>query len=346
MKRPSKRTYGISAGLFVATVLSTHWVGASFYVLSRPPATLWEWVLGGRFALPLLAILVAHEAGHFFAARRRGVPASPPMFIPVPITALGTMGAIIGLSRVRRRDAMLEIGAAGPLAGMVVALPVLVVGLCNSEVGPVPTTSYLLEGRSLLYLGLVRAIAGRIGPGQDILLAPEAFAGWAGLLVTMANLVPLGSLDGGHVARALSPRAHARAEPMIHRALGVIGVVVSLALGVDDYLVHHDLGRAVDAGTGGLAWLVWAGMIALINRMSAVEGARRPLRTRSRRDVKRLHRSRSVRPARALYLARKAKLRARLEAAPLPKAHRTVALLTLALFPLLFMPFWLRIVSP
>lgn len=345
MKRPRPRTYAVSFVLFALTVLSTLWVGAQ-YVLSREPRTVGDWLTGAHFAVPLLAILVAHESGHFFAARRRGVRASPPYFLPVPFAALGTMGAVIGLARVRRRDAMLEIGAAGPLAGMVVALPVLAYGLSQSSIGAPPATPYLLEGKSLLYAAFVRLFAGPIPEGQDILLVPTAFAGWAGLLVTMANLVPIGQLDGGHVGRALFGEWHARAEPYVHGLLGTIGVLVSVRLGLAELLATGSIPAALESATGGLAWLVWAGMIALIGRLSPVEPAPVKVSPRSRRDARRMHRSRALTRCGAIYAARKARLRARNARAPLPRAHRLMGLLTLALFPLLFMPFWLRIVRP
>lgn len=351
MKRHATRTYVIAAALFVATVVSTHYVGID-HVLGRAPRTPLEWLSGARFALPLLAILVAHESGHYFAAMRRGVRASPPMFIPVPFALLGTMGAVIGLSRVKRRDAMLEIGAAGPIAGLVVALPVLAYGLSRSVIGDVPTTPYLLEGRSLLYLAFVRVFAGPIGPGEDVLLAPEAFAGWAGLLVTMANLVPIGTLDGGHVARALLGAAHGPLERRVHRFLLLVGLVVSSVLGIDAAMYGAGPGEVFDAASGGFGWLVWAGMIALISRMAAAEPDHVVVRARSKRDVRRRRRGRRQSgrgmPSRAaaVYAARKVRLRARLVAAPLPRWHRVVAIATLLCFPLLFMPFWLRFIRP
>lgn len=327
-------------------MISTHWVGAQ-QQLGHPPVTAADWLRGARFALPLLAILVAHEAGHFFAAVRRGVRASLPMFIPVPIGVLGTMGAVIGLARVRRRDAMLEIGAAGPIAGLCVALPVLVYGVATSTVSELPSGSYLLEGRSLVYLAILRALHGPIPEGHDVMLEPEAFAGWAGLLVTMANLVPIGQLDGGHVMRALLGAKHARLERPMHIALGLVGAGVTAGFGISAALTGGGFDGSLAAASGGMGWLVWAGMIALIGRLAPPQIPRDTLAPRSRVDVRRLRRRRRrLGPAAAVYAARKAALRARLARTGLSGAHRGVAVGTLLCFPLLFMPFWLRVIEP
>ena len=115
------------------------------------------------------------------------------------------MGAVILMpNRIQSRNALLDIGAAGPLAGLAVALLVLAYGIMQSNIAPEPQgVVYYMEGRSLLYLGLLYALKGPIPAGYDIMLGPTAFAGWAGLLVTMLNLIPAVQLDGGHVAYAL-----------------------------------------------------------------------------------------------------------------------------------------------
>lgn len=161
---------------------------------------------GWGFVASLLAILVSHEFGHYFMARRFGVAVSLPYLIPMPISPFGTMGAVIRMKDIPpNRRAMLLIGAAGPLAGLAVAIPVLLYGLSLSQVTPLPASGYSMEGNSLLYAGLKYLIFGRLLPsgGEDVFLHPVAFAGWAGLLVTSFNLIPAGQLDGGHVAYAL-----------------------------------------------------------------------------------------------------------------------------------------------
>jgi membrane-associated protease RseP (regulator of RpoE activity) len=174
-------------------------------------------LLGGwEFAVPLLTILLFHEFGHYIAARLHGVPASLPYFIPFPLL-FGTMGAIISMpSRIRSRNALLDIGAAGPLAGLAVALPILAYGLSLSKVNPLPATGYTMEGQSLLYLGLKLLVVGPIAEGHDVELHATAAAGWAGLLLTMLNLVPFGQLDGGHISHALLGARSARVSRVAH----------------------------------------------------------------------------------------------------------------------------------
>lgn len=192
----------LAAGLFAATVLS---------VIFFPPFLQYEteifrnWNLVAQnlpFAFGLLAILTCHEAGHFFAAKRLGVEVSFPYFIPGP-TLFGTFGAIIRANApfFNRRELM-EIAAAGPIAGLAVAIPALIYGLLNSQV-VLETTGGLMLGDSLLSKWLSDLIWGKLPEGYTILISPLGFAGWAGLLVTMLNLLPIGSLDGGHIAYAL-----------------------------------------------------------------------------------------------------------------------------------------------
>jgi membrane-associated protease RseP (regulator of RpoE activity) len=175
---------------------------------------------GWQFAVPLLAILLAHEFGHYFAARYHRVPASLPYFIPVPFIGLfGTLGAVIAMpARIRSRNALLDIGASGPIAGLVVAIPVLVWGIAHSSV-QAHGGSYTQEGQSLLYVALKWLVHGTIPAGHDVYLHPAAFAGWGGLLLTMINLLPFGQLDGGHIAYALFGEKQNRAAPWIQRAL-------------------------------------------------------------------------------------------------------------------------------
>src|SRR3954452_1267702 len=155
------RKYWLNIVLFVLTALSVFWTGASLQDGSvAGPLQIWT---GWPFAVPLMAILIAHESGHYIAARLHRVPASLPFFIPLPkLSPFGTMGAIIGMSgRIRSRVALLDIGAAGPLAGMLVALPVLAIGLSLSPIGP-NTGHYTQEGQSLLYLLMKRVFVGPI----------------------------------------------------------------------------------------------------------------------------------------------------------------------------------------
>lgn len=227
----------LHVALFVATALSTFFV---FLVAwgGGVAGSLEDRVWGSLFfAGSVLAILLAHELGHYVMARAHGVEASWPYFIPVPL-GFGTLGAVIQLrGRVPNRNALVDIGAAGPLAGLLVAVPLLVVGIAQSaplavQTTPSPTlapaTSLLnlaalfgqwaraqvygtpppvlpqLEvfGDNLLTVGLARLLHGPLAPGQELIAHPVFIAAWFGLLMTMLNLLPVGQLDGGHLTRA------------------------------------------------------------------------------------------------------------------------------------------------
>lgn len=203
----------LNLALLVATIFTTLAAGAQ--------ADLWgmwragaDWAVLGRalltgwpFSLTLLAILGVHELGHYAAARWHGVRVTLPYFIPVPGLGLGTFGAFIAIkSPMRDRKVLFDIGVAGPLAGFVVALPLLLVGLALSEVGrraAMPVGTVL--GRSLLMDAMMAAV-GKPAPNMEIIPHPVFFAAWIGLLVTGINLLPVGQLDGGHIAYALFGR--------------------------------------------------------------------------------------------------------------------------------------------
>lgn len=239
--------------LFAVTIASTLWAGATFSVeggWAPAPLTTGEWLLVGLpFTCSLLGILVAHEMGHFVTARMHRVDASWPYFIPVPF-GVGTMGAVIKMrGRIPSRNALVDIGASGPLAGAVVAIPLLVYGVSLSRIEPIATQPNLLFGnlslirlaqalinwtppwslglsmepQPLLYL-LLKKWVFAVGPGQDVIVHPIAFAAVIGLYVTALNLVPIGQLDGGHVAHAVLGR---RAE-RFGRAFGwvLLGMAV------------------------------------------------------------------------------------------------------------------------
>jgi len=163
---------------------------------------------GAAFAASLLLILTAHELGHFLQARRYRVPASPPYFIPMPFTPIGTMGAIIAMrSQIADRRSLFDIAISGPLAGLVPTVILCMIGLAKSRVvwglhGEPPW----LSGRPLLFHALELAILGPLQPGQQIEYHPIAVAAWTGLFVTALNLIPIGQLDGGHVLYALRLR--------------------------------------------------------------------------------------------------------------------------------------------
>lgn len=197
--------------LFLMTVFTTLWAGAFqaytgtirgplSFLLERPDL-LW---LGIPFAATLLFILVTHELGHFVLSKIHRVPASLPLFIPGPPHFIGTFGAIIRMrGPIMNRRALFDIGVAGPLAGFVVAVLALIVGLHLSTVIDRTSTFGLQLGEPLLLKFMAWLVIGSLPPEADILLHPIAFAAWFGLFVTSLNLLPIGQLDGGHVAYAL-----------------------------------------------------------------------------------------------------------------------------------------------
>lgn len=216
---------------------------ATFREILVNPALL---LVGLPFAATLLGILVTHEMGHYVVSRWRGAPASLPYFIPIPppITITGTMGAVI----VQRepfedRRTLLEVAVAGPLAGLLVALPLLLYGLATSTAGPTPPV-YTQEGNSILYALAKYAVFGEWlpGGGRDVQLNAVAWGAWIGLLVTMLNLLPVGQLDGGHIAYALFGR---KADYLAY-------AMMLLCLGLGIFVPNAQ------------SWLIWLLLIGLM----------------------------------------------------------------------------------
>lgn len=270
--------------MFLITAVCVFYTGA-FYELSSEATdlgqlmldSLFKIYLGSPFAVSLLAILLAHEFGHYFAARYHKSPTTLPFFIPFPppIGLFGTMGAVIVAQKpFRNKRVQLDIGVAGPLAGFVVAIPVVLIGLLQSHLSPIhvpPGGGVTLEGNSIVYLLAKFLVFGKLLPapaaygaggpilywlryfftstplpigGQDVLLGSVAWAGWAGLLITGLNLIPAGQLDGGHALSVLlGPRAN-KLIPII------IGILILL-------------------GFVWQGWWLWAALIYFLNRRSA-----------------------------------------------------------------------------
>lgn len=202
LERPRRRVL-VNAALFVATIGTTLAAGTwqRGGNLLRPA----DWLLGVPFSASIMAILLCHEMAHFFASMRHRVRATLPYFLPVPHPLLGTFGAVIKMeSPIPDRRALLDIGAAGPLAGFLVAVPLTVVGLHYSAVvAPgAAGAGTVIFGDSLIFKFLTYVVKGPLG-GLDVSLHPLALAGWIGLWVTSVNLLPIGQLDGGHVSYAL-----------------------------------------------------------------------------------------------------------------------------------------------
>jgi membrane-associated protease RseP (regulator of RpoE activity) len=199
----------IHLALFLATALTTTVVGAVFNnadPLSDPAALL----AGVPFAVTLLAILLVHEMGHYLVARRHGVEVTLPYFIPAP-TIFGTLGAFIRMrSPPPDRRALFDVAVAGPLAGLALAIPAVLLGLSLSTVrsGPAAESGGVALGSSLLLELLTRLALGTSSAEAEIIIHSIGYAGWIGLFVTALNLLPVGQLDGGHIAYALLGARH------------------------------------------------------------------------------------------------------------------------------------------
>lgn len=246
--------------LFIATVFSVLLVGTGLALqeiavenmaLARRIAEnllpeLWR---GIPYAVSIMLILGAHELGHYFAARRNNVAVTLPYFIPLPfISPFGTLGAFIQLREpMRNRRVLLDVGAAGPLAGLLFAVPILFIGLAGARVGPVGTEG-IYEGDSLLYAFAKIYTFGQFLPhdGVDVYINSSqlAWAGWTGLLVSALNLIPIGQLDGGHILYALiGERARWLYYPLL-------GLMIALVFVTD-------------------VWLLWVILLILFGRVYA-----------------------------------------------------------------------------
>ena len=283
------------AALLLATIASM------FYVGGEGALDLRGLLRGWTFAVPMIAILLTHELGHYVQARRYGVDASLPYFLPMPWSPIGTFGAVIVMrGRIRTRDALFDIGASGPLAGLAVAIPVLLYGLAHSKVEPIPLHG-VDEGQSLLYLAAKRVVLGPIPAGYDVFLHPTALAGWAGLFMTMLNLLPIGQLDGGHVAYALLGPRQDRISRWLHRALLGLFVVIAALRAHARWAMTPGWLAAREGALDAMLWLVWFGILTYL---TWGERAAHPPTDDDR----------------------------------LSTGRKLLAVLTLALFPLLFMP--------
>jgi membrane-associated protease RseP (regulator of RpoE activity) len=225
--------------LFLVTLFSTLVAGTLQQGINPLENPLYIWK-GIPFSFTLLLILGAHEFGHYFMSRRHYIDVTLPYFIPAP-SFIGTFGAFIKMkSPIMDRRILLDIGAAGPIAGLIVAVPVLLVGLYLSEVRVEAVDSGMNLGSSLLFSLLSWVVHGSLPDEANLILHPVAFSGWIGLLVTSLNLLPVGQLDGGHVAYAVLGSRHRLV------AKGVIAVLVAVGI------------------FGWIGWLVWAGIIIIM----------------------------------------------------------------------------------
>ncbi|HLF72813.1 MAG TPA: site-2 protease family protein [Anaerolineales bacterium] len=277
----SRAGWYVNAILFIVTVFSVMLMGVDVPPEAVPAdgsfsiSLLFRNILTGwPFALSMLGILFAHEMGHYIACRYYKVPATLPFFLPAPLLSpLGTLGAFIMMRGIpKNKRTLFDIGVAGPLAGLVIAIPVLFIGLYLSPLGaidPASSGSAFLEGNSLFYLFSKYVVFGKLLPepinlgglspalywfryfftgqpipfnGLDVQLHSVALAGWAGLLVTALNLIPVGTLDGGHVAYGLFGEKARRIFPIAIGLLVALSVLPSMLF---------------STGAFNFSWILW-----------------------------------------------------------------------------------------
>lgn len=261
-RKPEAKPARISVNilLFILTVFSVMLVGAQ-PTGSAPPDVKGQvlyfalaFLSGWPYAVSLMSILLAHEFGHYLMSRHHRTRATLPYFIPLPLPPLGTMGAAILMQGTpKNKRVLFDIGVAGPLAGLVVAIPVLFLGLSLSHLDVIQSVNgaVQMEGNSVLYLAAKYVTFGKLLPAPadyagvppllywiryfftgrpiplgatDVFIHPVAFAGWAGLLVTALNLIPAGTLDGGHVIYAMFGDRARRVYPIILVVLAGLGL--------------------------------------------------------------------------------------------------------------------------
>ncbi len=239
-KQPEKPKVKVllPAVLFCVTFIAVTFAGAFQYGVN-PFDNLSEAYKGLPFALVLMGILLSDEMGHFIMSKHHDVSATLPYFIPM-FNIIGTFGAVIRMkSPIPDKNALVDIGAAGPIVGFVAALPALIIGIKLSPVVPAAAGGMKL-GYSLLVGLLTSLVRPGIPAGHELAMGPIAFAGWIGMFVTSMNLIPIGQLDGGHVAYALFGRWY--------HALARLALLALVAMGV----------------FGWAGWLFWALLILIL----------------------------------------------------------------------------------
>ena len=221
-KHGESRTH-INVILFIATIFSTVFVGYLFAGGNITHLSEESLIQGIFFSIALLAIIGTHETAHYLNANKHNIKATLPYFIPAP-TLIGTFGAIINIkSAIPTKDALFDLGVSGPIAGFIVTIPVLIIGFNLSHVAPLQPGSYVFEPPLLMQL-IMYFTTPPIPSGYELYVHPIAFAGWVGIIVTMLNLMPIASLDGGHISRSIF-------NGKIHQYISLAGIIVMFALG-------------------------------------------------------------------------------------------------------------------
>ena len=280
--------------LFLLTLLTTTMAGAQVSPAFRAipiEALSWHSILrpdilvhGLPFSLALIGVLGIHEMGHFVASRAWHVRATLPYFIPFPMSLIGTLGAVIRIrSRIPNRRALIDIGAAGPVAGFVAAVAALCYGLAHAQVVALADFAgegAIVFGDSLLTSWLQKWIVGPLPLGHDVMLHPVGFAGWLGLFVTVLNLLPVGQFDGGHIVYSVVGRRH----HLVSRAT-VVALILFWAVAPGYAWTESDTPLTAWITSRWPGWLVWAALALLLGRRhptpvdphSTLDGSRKGL---------------------------------------------------------------------
>jgi hypothetical protein len=308
MQPPSPR-YWLHILLFLATIFTTLIVGAKMefdFLHNVPPFVHGDeilplfpigWavreparlLLGIPFSATLLLILLAHEMGHYLCCRYYGVYATLPFFIPAP-TLIGTLGAVIRIrSPIRSRSALFDIGIAGPIAGFLVALTVLLIAMPYSKATPAAMAGSDIEMGYPLIFRVVRAVLsladlrGGSSSLQDIYFHPTAIAAWVGMFATALNLLPGGQLDGGHIVFSLNPRAHRVVSRLTILALIPMAyyfwagwLIWAVLLRISG--MRHPMVEAWPGVSGGRRWIAALGLLMMVLTLTPAPFAHSSLR--------------------------------------------------------------------
>lgn len=222
---PARESHRIHVILFLVTFLTTTAAGAMQQGIN-PVTDPIGFFRGLPFSMTLMTILLGHEMGHYLTSRVHRVPATLPYFIPAP-SLVGTFGAVIKIKgAIWDRRTLLDIGASGPLAGFFLAVPALIMGFALSEIVPAGGDSGAIAlGDSLIVYLTGLLVVGHLPESSTLLLHPVGFAGWIGMFITSLNLLPVGQLDGGHIAKALFPQKADTLARAVHIVLIIMGIV-------------------------------------------------------------------------------------------------------------------------
>jgi membrane-associated protease RseP (regulator of RpoE activity) len=286
------RTYSLHAGLLALTFVTATLAGVNW--ANRDPFALENFGYGVDYAILLLLVLGSHELGHYVAARRNGIRSTLPFFIPLPpfygTIHFGTLGAVIKLQEpLRSRKEILDIGAAGPIAGFIVSSVILAIGFSTlppidflytfhpeyAQMSSIPTDGPAF-GNTIFFSAMAKLFAPAgafVPPMNEVYHYPFLCVGWFGLFVTAMNLIPVGQLDGGHITYAMFG---AKA-----RRIGQVSLAVLFVLGVGEFLPLLGL----DVKWGWTGWLFWAALLAVFTR--GLTRDRPPLSDETSLDAKR-----------------------------------------------------------